>query len=175
MQALRAPDYTSFLLRFGRWIETAGWRSRGERDVLDEPLAGLAGRLLDKRHKRVLKHGRGFEQLSDSRLHRLRITLKKLRYAGEFFASQFPEGNPRPYIKALRRLQDDLGRLNDTAVAERLLTDLLAARSESRDHAAIGVGAGRVIGWHARHCAEARVQAAEDWHAFAGAKPYWHA
>ena len=174
-EALRAPDYTSFLLSFGRWIETAGWRSRDKRAVLDQPLARMAGRLLDKRHRRLLKRGRDFEGLSDKHLHRLRITLKKLRYAGEFFASQFPEGNPRPYIKALRRLQDDLGRLNDAAVAERLLNDLLAARGGSGDHAAISMGAGQVIGWHARHCAEARAQAAEDWHAFAAARPYWHA
>ena len=140
-EVLRAPDYTSFLLSFGRWIETAGWRSRDKRAVLDRPLARMAGRLLDKRHRRLLKRGRDFEGLSDKHLHRLRITLKKLRYAGEFFASQFPEGNPRPYIKALRRLQDDLGRLNDAAVAERLLNGLLAARGGSGDHAAISMGA----------------------------------
>ena len=27
-EALRAPDYTAFLLRFGQWIETAGWRGQ---------------------------------------------------------------------------------------------------------------------------------------------------
>ena len=172
-EALRAPDHTAFLLRFGRWIETAGWRGRGGQAALDQPLARLAGRLLDKRHGRVLKRGRDFEQLSESRLHRFRITLKKLRYAGEFFASQFPEGNPRPYIKALRRLQDDLGGLNDAAVAERLLKGLLAARGGSRDRAALGLGAGQVIGWHARLCAETRARAAEDWRAFAAAGPFW--
>ena len=150
MEALRAPAYTAFLLRFGRWIETAGWRDEADRAVLDRPLARLAGRLLDKRHARVLKHGRDFERLSDDRLHRLRIALKKLRYAGEFFAAQFPDGRPRPYIKAVRRLQDDLGRLNDAAVAERRLSELLRAQPESAALVALGVGAGQVIGWHAR-------------------------
>ena len=174
-EALRAPEHTSFLLRFGRWIETAGWRGEANGAVLDQPLARLGGGLLDRRHERVLKRGCNFERLSDDRLHRLRIALKKLRYAGEFFAAQFPDGKPRPYIRALRRLQDDLGRLNDTAVAERCLKELLASHQESADLAAIGVGAGQVIGWHARVRKETRDQTAEDWHTFAAAIPYWRA
>ena len=172
-EALRAPDYTEFLLRFGRWIETAGWRDGANPAVLDQPLARLGGRLLDKRHKRVLKRGRDFEQLSDADLHRLRISLKKLRYAGEFFAAQFPDGKPRPYIRTLRRLQDDLGQLNDAAVAERCLKELLDAQRESDHLAALGVGAGQVIGWHARAREETRSQMTEDWHAFAATEPYW--
>ena len=174
-EALRAPEYTTFLLRFGRWIETAGWREQADRAVLDQPLAHLAGPILDERHERVIKRGRGFKRLSDGRLHRLRIELKKLRYAGEFFAAQFPDINPRSYIKAARRLQDDLGRLNDAAVAEQRLTELLHAHRNNGDYAAIGMAAGQVIGWHARACAEARTRTAEDWRAFAAAKPYWRA
>ena len=172
-EALRAPDYSAFLLRFGRWIETAGWRGGANGAVLDEPLARLGEPLLDKRHRRVLKRGRDFEQLSDARLHQLRIALKKLRYAGEFFAAQYPGGRPRPYIRALRRLQDDLGWLNDAAVAERCLKELLDSQRESSHLAALGVGAGQVVGWHARAREEARSQTAEDWHAFAAATPYW--
>ena len=172
-EALRAPDYTEFLLRFGRWIETAGWREAANRAVLDQPLARLGGPLLDKRHKRVLSRGHNFEQLSDARLHQLRIALKKLRYAGEFFAAQFPDGRPRPYIRALRRLQDDLGRLNDAAVAERCLRELLDSQRESSHLAALGVGAGQVIGWHARAREETRSQVTEDWRIFAVATPYW--
>ena len=174
-EALRAPDYTKFLLRFGGWIETAGWREAANHAALDQPLALLGGRLLDKRHKRVLKHGRDFEQLSDADLHRLRISLKKLRYAGEFFAAQFPDGKPRPYIRALRRLQDDLGQLNDAAVAESCLKQLLDAQRKSSHLAALGVGAGQVIGWHARARGETRSQITEDWHAFTATEPYWRA
>ena len=174
-EALRAPDYTQFLLRFGRWIETAGWREKANQSGLDQPLAGLGEHLLDKRHKRVLKSGREFEQLSDADLHRLRISLKKLRYASEFFAAQFPDGKPRTYIRALRRLQDDLGQLNDAAVAESCLKKLLDKQQNSRHLAALGVGAGQVIGWHTRTCEDTRSQLTEDWHAFVATEPYWRA
>ncbi|MDD9990888.1 MAG: CHAD domain-containing protein [Rhodospirillales bacterium] len=174
-EALRAPAYTEFLLRFGRWIETAGWRDEANRPVLDQSLASLGGRLLNKRHTRVLKRGRDFEQLSDADLHRLRISLKKLRYAGEFFAAQFPDGKPRTYIRALRRLQDELGWLNDAAVAERCLKELLDTQRESNYLAALGVGAGQVIGWNARAREETRTRIVEDWRAFAATDPYWRA
>ncbi|MDE0204330.1 MAG: CYTH and CHAD domain-containing protein [Rhodospirillaceae bacterium] len=174
-EALRAPEYTEFLLRFGRWIETAGWREDANRAALDQPLSQLGERLLDRRHKRVLKRGHDFERLSDTELHRLRISLKKLRYAGEFFAAQFPDGKPRLYIRALRRLQDDLGQLNDAAVAERCLKDLLDTQRESNHLAALGVGAGQVIGWHSRAREVTRSQITEDWHAFVATEPYWRA
>ncbi|MDE0390778.1 MAG: CHAD domain-containing protein [Rhodospirillales bacterium] len=174
-QTLRDPEFTTFLLRFGRWIETAAWRETADHAVLDQPLAGLAGRLLDQRHERVLKRGRGFENLSDSRLHRLRIVLKKLRYPCEFFAGQFPESKSNPYVRALRGLQSDLGRLNDAAVAEQRLTALLRDHRKNGDLGAISVAAGLVIGWHARACEASRVRLAEDWHVFAAAKPFWRA
>ena len=174
-EALRAPEHTAFLLRFGRWIETCGWRQQVDPAVLDRPLVHLGGRLLDKRHRRALKRGRNFDGLSDARLHQLRIALKKLRYAGEFFAAQYPEGKPRPYIQALRRLQDGLGSLNDVAVAEQRLAELLHNRRESGDRAAIGLAAGQVIGWHARVRQEIRDRTAEDWRSFTAAVPYWRA
>ena len=172
-EALREPEFTNFLLHLGRWIETTGWREKADHAVLDRPLAGLAGRLLDERHERVLKRGRGFESLSDSRLHRLRIALKKLRYACEFFAGQFSESRRNPYIRAVRRLQRDLGRLNDAAVAERRISALLRDRRESGDHGTISVAAGQVSGWHARVREETRMSLAEDWCAFTAARPFW--
>ncbi|QTC89591.1 CHAD domain-containing protein [Brevundimonas pondensis] len=50
--------------------------------------------------------------------HHLRIRTKRLRYAAEFFTDLFPARRRRArYLKALERLQDTLGALNDLAVA----------------------------------------------------------
>jgi CHAD domain-containing protein len=52
--------------------------------------------------------------------HELRIAVKKLRYAVEFFASAFEgrkaEKRRQAYLEALERLQEHLGDLNDVAV-----------------------------------------------------------
>ncbi len=172
-ETLRAPGYTSFLLKLGHWIETAGWRDGADWTVLDRPLASLAGRLLDKRYKRVLKLGRNFDRLSNGQLHRLRIALKKLRHASEFFGEQFPHRKARPYIKSVRWLQDDLGHLNDVAVAEGCLRGLLRSHRSSDDFAALEVGAGQVIGWHALALKETRARIVGDWRGFASTPPFW--
>ena len=73
-----------------------------------------------KRHRKALKRGRDFARLTPVERHRLRIALKKLRYATEFFHSPYPKKRTHAYLAALKELQDTLGHLNDVAVAETL-------------------------------------------------------
>ena len=72
-------------------------------------------------------------------------------------------------------MQDDLGQLNDAAVAESCLKKLLDNQQNSKHLAALGVGAGQVIGWHTRTREDTRSQLTEDWHAFVTTEPYWRA
>ena len=65
--------------------------------------------------------------------HRLRIRMKRLRYACDFFAASFAGAAARPYIKRLAALQDILGDLNDIAVARRLLAEI-APRGSAPEH-----------------------------------------
>ena len=39
-EALRDPEFTTFLLRFGRWTETAAWQEMVDPAVLDQPFCG---------------------------------------------------------------------------------------------------------------------------------------
>ncbi len=170
--ALRSPRYTAFVLEFGAWLESGGWRNHQAAAQLDRPLLQLADRLLEKRHKKAMKQGRGFRRLSDEALHELRITLKKLRYATEFFAALYDKGRTKPYIRALRRLQDDLGHLNDVAVAEVRLRGLTETGS-SNSIGTLATGAGLVLGWYAQALATVRPRIAGDWRHFAASKPFW--
>ncbi|MGH8772251.1 MAG: CHAD domain-containing protein, partial [Burkholderiales bacterium] len=74
------------------------------------------------RHKQVMKVSPA--ELDSAGRHRLRIAVKKLRYAAEFFASLFAKKRAQKYIASLMALQDVLGTLNDAAVAGRLLASL---------------------------------------------------
>ena len=111
------------------------------------------------------------EKQSDARRHRLRIALKTLRYASEFFATQFPGAATRRHVKAARRLQNDFGRLNDAAVAERLLEDL--PRAGGAGAVSLALGAGQVIGWNACARAESLAAIAGTWRRFVKLPPYW--
>jgi CHAD domain-containing protein len=98
-------------------------------DRLDE----FAKSELDAHHNKVMKRGRKFASLDPHRLHRLRIAIKKLRYAADFLQPAFASAASKPYIEATVRLQGALGAMNDRAVARHMLADLATAARPTED------------------------------------------
>lgn len=93
----------------------------------DVPVIELAGRIIHRRSKRVLRDGRALHAATpDEDVHRLRIQCKKLRYALEFFGSLYPEDEMALLVRQLKRLQDIIGDFNDLSVQQRLLATTLA-------------------------------------------------
>ena len=169
---LEGPDYTRFVLRFGEWLERRAWRQEGESERnkrLDRPIADFAGKLLEKRHKTVLDKGRHFANLTVDKRHELRIALKKFRYSMGFVKPLFEKARIKPFHVKAKALQDDLGLLNDVAIAQTLLADLLARPGKQDIRAAAGV----VIGWHAHAVAAIEPDIRRDWKAFVTAQPFW--
>ena len=172
-EALTSQRYTTFLLRFGAWLERHGWRA-GAAAQLDKPIAGYAQKWLGRTHRRTLVAGKRFEELSPEARHEIRLSLKKLRYASEFFAKLYPKKKNRRYVARLRGLQDGLGHLNDLATAEMLVEHVLT--QNKRRGAIVGkmrYGAGLLVGWYAHHTQAALQKATADWDGFVAATPYW--
>jgi CHAD domain-containing protein len=81
------------------------------------PIGEAAGRRVRKLHRRMLDEGRAITPAAAAeQFHELRKTGKKLRYLMECFRSLYPEEDIKPSIKALKRLQDYLGALQDSHV-----------------------------------------------------------
>jgi CHAD domain-containing protein len=166
------------VLRFGEWIERRGWRGE-RRDVDDgasrygQPARELAAQLLARRQRKARKRGREFADMPAAERHKLRIALKKLRYTAEFFASLYPRKRTDKYVNALKRLQDDLGDLNDLAVAERLLDELFERSGAGQRRDALQRAAGLVLGWHAHRSRAIDKKAVKKWTAFVDQKPFW--
>jgi CHAD domain-containing protein len=99
----------------------------------DARLDAFGRAVLDARHAKALRRGRKLEQFDIERLHRLRIAIKKLRYAAGYFGPAFASGKVKPYIEATARLQGALGALNDRAVAAQVLADLATAARPTED------------------------------------------
>ena len=91
--------------------------------------------VLDSRHAKVVRRGRLLDKLSEEQLHRLRIGIKKLRYAATYLSPAFASPVAKPYIEATVRLQGALGALNDRATAARMLADIATASRPSEDTA----------------------------------------
>ena len=163
--ALASPRASRFMLQLGLHARTKGW---GE--GLKEPATEFAGRILSKLHRKARKRGRGFAKLDAGHRHRVRIALKRLRYAGEPFLPILGGADDRDaYLKALSALQDDLGKANDAAQMKERLAQIAPDSLSPGCNRAIGaVLAHQLI--EAAHGDESLVHA---WRKFKRRRPPW--
>jgi inorganic triphosphatase YgiF len=125
--AVASPRYTRLVLRLSQWMHACGWREAPARQAsarLHDSVIRFADNMLDQLDRKLRKRGRRLHKATPEARHRARIAAKKARYAAEFFQSLYNGRKLRRYVNALSRLQDELGYLNDAAVADRLLQDL---------------------------------------------------
>ncbi|MFC7537784.1 CHAD domain-containing protein [Sphingomonas sp. GCM10030256] len=104
-------------------IDLVGWASGGQwrdRKKAGQPLLAYAGRQLDRRWRKIRKRGRRIEDLNQAERHRLRIEIKKMRYAVEFLSSLFRQKTARSFRNSLVALQELMGDLNDRVAAQRI-------------------------------------------------------
>ena len=112
-----AEQFRAFLFQSLRWLESKPWTQ------VDTPLAAFAPERLEKAHRKAVRR---VDFTRAKQRHELRIRIKRLRYASEFFAPCFAAEAVEPYAGALRALQDVLGELNDIVVAKALLREIEA-------------------------------------------------
>ncbi len=126
VQAMAMQDYRRVISRWDSFLDTAAVSGTAPGRHGEEPVLGLARRLIDKKYRQVVDAGLKITDDScDAELHRLRIQCKKLRYLLEFFASLFPAKETTHLIKQLKQLQDNLGDFNDLRVQQENLTRYL--------------------------------------------------
>ncbi|HTS53010.1 MAG TPA: CHAD domain-containing protein [Burkholderiales bacterium] len=172
-EAVAAPRYTVLLLKltglFLRepWLQLDDSASAALRAL---PLPEFAASVLLRRHKNALKRGRDLEDLDSAGLHALRIQVKKLRYAAEFFSALYNKGGMREYLSGLADLQDVLGRLNDAATVERLLEPLRGCDGAEQWLEAPGL----VRGWAAGSSRARLEQLSHAWRHFRDCETFWH-
>lgn len=133
-----------------------------------EPASRFAARALNRRLRRVLRHGEDLSPLQVDALHRLRIEAKRLRYAGEMFAPLFARKKAKRFLSTLAAVQEGLGHLNDIAVAAGLLAEITAPGEEG------AFAAGVAEGWIAAKADGAREAAFAAWETFLEREVFWH-
>lgn len=106
-----------------------------------QPIVEFAGRRIWKTYRKARRQGLRLDVYRDStRLHRLRKTVKKLRYLIESFHHLYPQRTMRHLISRLRSLQDNLGLLQDCQVQRRKLEEIqrrLPAAALTTTHAVL--------------------------------------
>ncbi len=166
--------YARLVLELGGWLAARGWQENASRDDSMrwlEPAHTFAETELERRHRKIARLAERIDESVDAR-HALRIELKKLRYAGEFFRDLYPRHGAKRFLRRIARVQNALGHMNDVATAERILALLLARlgpdRMRHHDRAA-----GFVEGWAAELAANALRETEDAWQRLERAQPFW--
>ncbi len=127
--AVTSDRFRQVVLRTALWLLAGEWSdapdSKGVR--ANARVDVFARRVLEKRTRKIIKKLRRVRELDIPERHRLRIAIKKLRYACEFFAGAFAGAKRQQsrFVENLSHLQGDLGRLNDIAVHRRLASEIV--------------------------------------------------
>jgi phosphohistidine phosphatase SixA/CHAD domain-containing protein len=170
--ALSSTRYAGLKREIERWraqgLALEGQNARHAR-LREERIGSAAGPLLSSLHGKTRKRGRHFSDLDPEERHRLRIALKRLRYAVDFFGGLYPAKGHKRYLDRLKRLQDALGQAHDLATSERLIAELVAGR----DDPALAEEAAPLLDWRRRTIATLETRLRSGWRRFEDAKPFW--
>jgi len=132
-ETIVSAGFVNGILETAAWIQGGDWMrddTKATRKRRDLPVSTLAEEELRRRWKRILKRGRRLTELSPEERHQVRIEIKKLRYATEFFESLFKgkgaKKRKRAALRTLEALQETLGKLNDIAVSANMAASAAA-------------------------------------------------
>ncbi len=169
---LADPRCSRFLLSLGHLVERRGWRNEIDSEalaILSQPMPVLADQILARLHRKTLKRGAHFRRLDIQAQHTLRIDLKKLRYAAEFFLPLYATHAPaKRYVKRLARLQNSLGRVCDIGSTRVLLHSI-----RQDDQPALHLGIGAMAGWLARDQIAVAKTLRKSWQRFKATPAFW--
>ena len=172
---VQSDDFTGFLLDIGAAVETRVWReapSHQQLNAFERPARELASATLEKRFKQACKRAKHLSSLTVQERHRLRISLKKLRYSAEFFAPLYPAKPVSLFLDRLSKLQDLFGALNDSATVETILRRIVEHAGE-RSSPELLEAAAFVDGWHQSRIEPTWNQAKKRWKRFTKIDPFW--
>ena len=91
-EALSSSRYRHFLIdlfAYGHAANRDLFKSEFAKGGAERPVAEFAATALSAVHRALLKRGQGFEKLTRDQRHEVRIVVKKMRYAVDFFGTVF--------------------------------------------------------------------------------------
>jgi CHAD domain-containing protein len=155
------------------WASAAGINLQS-RIAVRAPVKSVGPRMLDEYLVKARKRGRKIDDLDPRNCHRLRISLKKMRYAAEFYGPLFKKKKVKSYVRKIKELQDLLGALNDAGQVRATLSQLTLDESLSpRAQADLCFASGLVNGWHCARAMRLGKSALKRWEKFRRVEPFW--
>jgi CHAD domain-containing protein len=177
LDAIESDRFRKLALDLGAVTLLQPWATKGNGAEAGHGLAReFADKSMAKRHAKIVKGVDKLEELAPEERHKLRVRLKKLRYAADFFACFYRKNALRAHQRSIGELQDMLGHLNDANDARSLIDEILADEGERDPGSAAGLAyaGGAIVGWHTEHGARTMKRLTKRWKKFTKLEPFWH-
>jgi len=114
IEAMNDARSRMLMVELTGWAFTGSWRDGSRAVGLITP---FAAKRMDRLWGSVEPTGRSLTRMEEEARHQLRIQVKKLRYAVEFFDRLYPSKDKKRFREAAEQVQEALGRLNDLRTA----------------------------------------------------------
>jgi triphosphatase len=182
-EAVQSARFRALILDAAEWVETGPWSTsenaltRARRELPVEIYAALQ---LSQRRKKIRRRGARIDSLNPQQLHGLRIQVKKVRYATEFFSGLFHGKKSAKRYKTIKssltQLQNSLGKINDIVTHKALFADIIASpmkglTGEQNHHRAFA--AGLIVGDQQAQVTKLLDRARKAYSRFDGGKAFW--
>ena len=117
--AMNSHKFRRLVIDLVGWCAIGAWRTG---KIAQRPVGSFANRRLDRLWHSIIAAGNDVTAMDEAARHRLRIQIKKLRYAIEFLEGVYPHSKPaeKRFGSAVADLQESLGKLNDMVTAKTL-------------------------------------------------------
>lgn len=126
---LEAQSSRDMFLDLVEWTASGDWR----KGAASAPIGKFAARWLDAVWKKVKRNGARIGDLEEKQLHRLRIDIKKLRYAVDFLAPLYPTKRVRKFASSLEDMQDCLGLIHDDMISRQIVANFALSETGRTD------------------------------------------
>jgi CHAD domain-containing protein len=158
VQTLGAARYRALKRKWRGFLASLKPMAKGEN--ADLPIRAMADERIWRLYKKLRQGGRAITPQSPAvELHDLRKLAKKLRYMFEFFKSLYPDKDVAAILKVMKKLQENLGGIQDYEVQADKLAEMAAELEAS---GAGGKEAFMAIGVLTAHLIDLQVKARDD-------------
>ncbi|MGD0421627.1 MAG: CYTH and CHAD domain-containing protein [Xanthobacteraceae bacterium] len=183
--AIQSARFRALIFDTAEWVEAGPWSTSDElpKSARRElPIEIYAAEQLSQRRKKIRRRGAKIRDMTPEQLHRLRIQVKKARYAAEFFSDVHQGKKSAKRYKEIRssltQLQNCLGGINDIATRKTLFSEIISTPARgltAEQNRQRAFAAGLVIGDQQAKIAQLLDRATKAHSRFAAAKRFWEA
>jgi CHAD domain-containing protein len=171
-KAIGSARYAASVRTLMSWFNERQWRRASECEELMQPIGKLAPILLQRCRHKFNQRSKRFARQSETERHRLRVALKRLRYATELLAGLYDSQEVGRFIRRLKQLQDELGYINDVQTAHELLSQLA---EPSAPETGIAYAGRRILAWHKLRLSDNEPKLRRHVRQLRQVEPFWDA